>query len=151
MNDSGTGAEFRAKSNLTALITTALIYPSVLLISSMGNKNAFELAAILTGGVILQIVIMIVVHIILALGTNKEPDDERDQDLARRASHISGTVLTSCVVTVLLIMLVRAMIETAAQGGGSSVDLWPLYGIFGSLILSELVRYTITARGYRVN
>lgn len=151
MNESGTGADFRAKSNLTALITTALIYPSVLIISSMGDWNAFGLVALLTIGVILQTVIMILVHIILALSTDQEPDDERDQDLARRASHVSSTVLTSSVVIVLIIILVRAMISTAAQGGSASIDLWPMYGIFGSLIISELVRYTITARGYRVN
>ncbi|MDF1809439.1 MAG: hypothetical protein P1U42_07065 [Phycisphaerales bacterium] len=151
MNESGTGADFRAKSNLTALITTALIYPAVLLFSAIGEKNIFELAAILAVGVVLQISIMIVIHIFLALKTTQEPDDERDHDLARRASHVSGTVMTSSVVIVLLIMLVRAMIATVSSGGETNVDLWPLYGIFGSLILSELVRYTITARGYRVD
>jgi hypothetical protein len=150
MNESGTGASFRAKSNLTALITTALIYPTVLIVSLAGNWDAFALAAVLAIGVVLQVLIMIFVHIILALSTKQEPDDERDQDLARRASHVSGVVMTSSVVVVLLMLLVRAMLATVASEGAANVDLWPLYAIFGSLIISELVRYMITARGYRV-
>ena len=150
MNDSGTGAEFRIRSNWCALITTALIYPIVLIVGAMQSWNVFALSAMVGVGVFVQVVIMILVHIYLALKMPKEPDDERDLMLSRRASSVSGTVLLVLAWCVLIMMIARAMMLTASQESTAQVDMFPIYALFGALILSELTRYVITLKSYRI-
>lgn len=150
MNDSGTGAEFRIRSNWCALITTALIYPIVLIVGAMQDWNVFALSAMVGVGVFVQVVVMIVVHIYLALMMPKEPDDERDLMLSRRASSISGTVLLVGVWCVLIVMVARAMMMTAQEETHAYVDMIPIYALFGAIILAELTRYVMTILSYRI-
>ncbi len=149
MNDSGTGAEFRTRSSWACLITTALIYPTLIALGGFSGWNALGLAVMLGLGVVAQAIVMIAVHIYLALRMPQEPDDERDKMVLTRSSSIAGYVLQSGVFLVLVLMIARTIAETLRSEGTAAVDLLPIYALLGVWIASELVRYALTITGYR--
>lgn len=152
MNDSGTGAEFRVRSSWACLITTALIYPVLIVTGVIWGWNGIELAAMLGVGIGIQAVVLVAVHIYLAIKMPSEPDDERDRMLLNRASAIAGYVLQSGVFVVLVLMVGMVILKMAGSEGrqGTGIeDMLPIFALLGVWIASELVRYALTITGYK--
>lgn len=152
MNEDGTGHSFGLGSNWLVLISTAVIYPAILIVGSLGAWNVFALTVVLAVGVVLQVVVLVVGHIGLALMTRKEPDDERIREIERRAGGTSGVVLSVGVMMLVVVLIGRAMfsvLEAGVEGVEADVDLLPVYALFGVFIVSELVRYGLMIWGSR--
>ncbi|MBO6739099.1 MAG: accessory gene regulator B family protein [Phycisphaerales bacterium] len=146
MNESGTGTEFRLRSSWACLVTTALIYPALILAGILADWRAPILAIMLAVGVAAQALVLIIVHIYLALRMPQEPDDERDRQVLNRASSIAGYVLQSGVFLVLVLMITQAILRS---GTPDILDLLPIYTLLAVWIASELVRFALTITAYR--
>tara|TARA_R110000737_G_scaffold2923_19_gene10292 strand:- start:17937 stop:18395 length:459 start_codon:yes stop_codon:yes gene_type:complete len=151
MNDAGTGYSFGLGSNWLVLLSTAVIYPAVLIVGLMGEWDVFALTVMLSIGVVVQVVVLAIGHIGLAMLTKKEPDDERMKQIQQWASRMSGIVLSVGVMLLVMLLIGRAMVQTVGggDGGGGDVDLLPVYLLFGVFIVSELVRYGLLIFGSR--
>lgn len=147
MNASGTGATFREWSNFACLVSTAVVYPTILVIAWRSPSLA-SMIGLLIAGVVVQTVMLVVLHIVLALVTRSEPDDERITAIERRASRWSGGVLSVGVVSVVGLSIVQGI---AAQGGSSTFasPLLTGYVLLACFVVAELTRMSITAVGYR--
>ncbi|GJM19692.1 MAG: hypothetical protein DHS20C14_19050 [Phycisphaeraceae bacterium] len=147
MNPSGTGAAFRERSNLACLVTTALIYPAIIAIA-LAAPTPVSLVGLLIAGVAAQVVALIALHIVWAITTRDEPDDERVRTIGHRADRLAGVVLG--VGVFLVVML------TIAQGFRPADDptlfaspIFTGYVLFACFVASELVRMSLTAIAYR--
>lgn len=147
MNSTGTGAAFRERSNLACLVTTALIYPALLLMAAR-NPTAITLVGLLVAGVILQVVLLIVLHILAAVFTRQEPDDERVRAIEHRASRVSGVVLGVAVFGVLGLTIVQGFVYPP-EGPFLASPVLTGYVLFGAVLAAELVRMSLAAVGYR--
>lgn len=147
MNASGTGAAFQEGSNLACLITTALIYPSIIA-TALVVPTPVSLVGLLITGVIIQVLALTALHIVLALTTRDEPDDERVIAIGHRADRLAGIVLSVGVFLVVIL--------TIAQGFRPADDptlfaspIFTGYALFACFIASELVRMSLTALAFR--
>ena len=153
MNEDGTGPAFGTGSNWLVLVLTAVIYPAILIVGYLGDWSVFQLTVVLAVGVVVKIVLLVVGHTGLALMTKREPDDERIKEIERRASGRSGVVLSAGVMTLVVVLIGRAMyqaINAEVEGVDVVIDLLPVYALFGVFIVSELVRYGLMIWGSRV-
>jgi len=152
MNNDGTGHAFGLGSNWLVLVSTALIYPAVLIVGLMGEWDVFALTVMLSIGVVVQVVVLVIGHIGLAVLTKKEPDDERIKQIDQWASLKSGIVLSVGVMLLVVMLIGRAMftaVDANVEGVEIEIDLLPIYALFGVFIVSELVRYGLLIVGSR--
>lgn len=147
MNSTGTGAVFREWSNLACLVTTALIYP-ILLVRAMASPSPYALAALLVIGIGVQVIVLILVHIAAAVLTRREPDDERVRAIEHRAARLGGGVLSVGVFGVIGLTLLQATM-LGREGGFAASPLLTGYVLFGVVFLAEVFRMAIVAVGYR--
>lgn len=147
MNTSGTGASFRERSNLACLITTAAIYPAVLALA-FSYPSPFILVGLLVGGVVIQIIAMILLHIVAALVSREEPDDERVRAIGARASERAGVVLGVGVFFVIALTIVQGFVHPV-DGPLLGSPVLTGYVLFAVVLVSELIRMSLTAVGYR--
>lgn len=142
MNTAGTGAAFHERSNLACLITTALIYPAVLVIAFL-NPAPGTLLGLLIGGVVLQVAALIVLHIAAAVFTRQEPDDERVRAITHRSDRISGIVLSVGVFLVICLTIAQGFaIEGGVEPGSFASPILTGYALLAAFVASELTRMT---------
>jgi TRAP-type C4-dicarboxylate transport system permease large subunit len=145
MNHSGTGADFHERSNLACLVTTALIYPGLLV-------GAFVVPVSLTGllivGVILQVIALVVLHVLVAIFTRQEPDDERVESIKDRSDRVSGVVLSVGVFLVILLTIVQGW-QNPAQAGSFGSPVFTGLVLFAWFVVAELTRMAHAAVLYR--
>lgn len=147
MNNTGTGAAFRERSNLACLVTTALIYPALLVFAFM-YPTPMTLVGLLIGGVVVQVLLLIVLHIAAALFSPQEPDDERVIAIGHRASRHAGLILGIGVFLVITLTVVQGFVYPP----GGSLMASPIltgYVLFGVVLVSELARMSMTALSFR--
>jgi hypothetical protein len=147
MNQNGTGADFREVSNLACLVTTALLYPALLVIAFL-SPAPVSWIGLLIAGVALQTVVLIVVHALAALFTRAEPDDERVAAIAHRSDRISGVVLGVGVVLVIGLTVVQGLADPERAGTFAS-PIFTGYVLLACFVVSELIRMTHAAILYR--
>lgn len=152
-NPDGSGAVFRERSALLTLATTVLIYGGVLALSAFGPPLGFRTAALLAIGVGLQVVCLTVGHIVLALTTPAEPNDERDRDIGRRAAGPANWIASGGLVLGLLLLTAQQM-AMEASGEPLLTRAWTNPGwaaqlLLLALVLSEGLRLALVVRGYR--
>lgn len=128
MNTTGTGADFHERSNLACLGTTVLIYPA-LLVWAFQDPTPGTLLALLIAGVVMQVAALAVLHIITALVTRQEPDDERVAAIGQRSDRLSGIVLSVGVFGVISLTIAQGFLAPSEPGAAS----------FGSPVLTGLV------------
>jgi amino acid transporter len=149
MNLSGTGADFQERSNMICLITTAVIYPAIIVLALV-YQYPITLAGLIIGGVVLQVIAHAVLHIPLAFLTRREPDDERVRSITHRSSRLAGVVLSVGVFLVIMLTIVQGW---AAGGESNSTGFTsPIFTgsmLFACFIGSELTRMTRAAVLYR--
>ncbi|MFK7883551.1 MAG: hypothetical protein AB8F26_05130 [Phycisphaerales bacterium] len=147
MNSSGTGAVFREWSNLASLITTALIYPAILVLAFV-YPTPITLVGLLVGGVVLQVIVMILLHIAAAVLSRQEPDDERVVAIQRRASSPAGVVLGVGVFCVIGLTIVQGFVSPT-EGPLLASPVLTGYALFAVVLVSELIRMSLIAVGFR--
>lgn len=149
MNPSGTGAAFQERSNMICLITTAVIYPAIIVLALV-YQYPITLAGLIIGGVVLQFFAHAVLHIPMAFLTRNEPDDERVRSIAHRSGRLAGIVLSVGVFLVIMLTIVQGL---AAGGESNSAGFTsPIFTgsvLFACFIGSELTRMTHAAVLYR--
>ncbi len=147
MNHSGTGADFHERSNLACLVTTALIYPA-LLVGAFVVPTPMSLIGLLIVGVILQVIALVVLHVLVAIFTRQEPDDERVASIKDRSDRISGVVLSVGVFLVILLTIVQGWMNPAQAGSFGSPVFTGLV-LFAWFVVAELTRMAHAAVLYR--
>jgi len=151
MNRTGTGATFREWSNLISLTTTLVIYPVMLLRWADHPHSRLDLAWLLFIGVVLQVVLAILMHALLAIFTKSEPDDERVRAIEHRAARVRGTLL-ALGVFVTIAMTILQELRPAWSDSQNELLESPIivgYALFGVFYFAEVVRMTLVAVGYR--
>lgn len=147
MNHSGTGADFRERSNLACLVTTALIYPA-LLVLAFAAPTPLSLVGLLVVGVSLQVVLLVALHVLNALSTRQEPDDERVAAISHRSDRASGVVLSVGVFLVIGLTIVQGFTSPIDPGSFTS----PVFTgcvLFACFIVAEITRMAHAAVLYR--
>ncbi len=147
MNLSGTGADFHERSNLASLVTTALIYPALLVVA-FSSPTSLSLIGLLIVGVAAQVFALIILHALAALRTRPEPDDERITAIQRRAGRVSSAVLSVGVFLVIGLTVVQGMASpTEAVSFASPIFTGSV--LFACFIAAELTRMVHAAVLYR--
>ncbi len=140
MNPHGTGAAFQERSNLACLATTAVIYPALLVIAFL-NPVPGALIGLLIAGVALQVIALTVLHIIAALSTRTEPDDERVRAIAHRSDRLGGVVLSVGVGLVVCLTIAQGLKAPEGFAPGSFASpILTGYVLFAVFVGSELAR-----------
>lgn len=140
MNTAGTGADFQERSNLACLITTAVIYPAILVIAFL-NPVPGVLIGLLVAGVVLQVIALGVLHVLAALFTRAEPDDERVRTIGHRSDRLGGLVLAAGVFLVVCLTIAQGLAAPEGFAPGSFAS--PIitgYVLLAVFVLSELTR-----------
>lgn len=147
MNHSGTGADFQERSNLACLITTALIYPA-LLVGAFVLPTPMSMIGLLVVGVTLQVILLVGMHVLLALVTREEPDDERVEAIKHRSDRVSGVVLSVGVFGVIGLTVVQGWMQPGEAGSWVSPVFTGLV-LFACFLVAELTRMAHAAVLYR--
>lgn len=103
--------EKSAWGTLVALLVLGALYFSSIL--NLWRADSLHLPAVFGLGVgftILLVATLIAYHIVIAVLSKPEIDDERDRVIAWRAGNIGGLVLGFCVMTVVLQIVVGGVI-----------------------------------------
>jgi uncharacterized membrane protein len=149
MNTTGSGADFQERSNMICLITTAVIYPAII-VAALVYQYPITLVGLIIAGVVLQVIALALLHIPLAFLTRKEPDDERVRSIVQRSDRLSGIVLSVGVFLVIMLTIVQGL-----AAGGQSIPAGftsPVFTgsvLFACFIGSELTRMAHAAVLYR--
>lgn len=124
-----------------ALLATGIFYFSIVAsMSSAAGSLAPPNIPVLAVYTVLLAVLAIIGHIVIAMFTPKEanaPADERERRIFERAGHWSGYFFGMGVILSLGLYLIFY--------DGNLL----FYGVFGSLMLSQLVEYLIQIALYR--
>jgi len=147
MNHNGTGADFHERSNLACLVTTALIYPA-LLVGAFMAPTPMTLVGLLIVGVILQVIALVVLHVLLAIFTRQEPDDERVRSITHRSDRLSGVVLSVGVFLVIMLTIVQGSMNPT-QAGSFASPVFTGYVLLAWFVGAELTRMAHAAVLYR--
>lgn len=152
-NPDGSGAVFRERSALLTLVSTVAIYGAVLALAAFGPPLGFKTAALLALGVGLQVACLTVGHVVLALTTPNEPNDERDRDIERRAAGPAHWIASAGLVLGLILLIAQQM---ASEAAGEPLltrawthPMWAAQLLLLALVLSEGLRLGLVVRGYR--
>ena len=156
MTDPGTGAAFNERSAAANLVTTGAIYCGVLALALQDPTNPFFTIGLLIGGVVVQVILLIVMNIYFAIVTTSEPNDERDAQIQHRSLRLSHLILTlRAVVAMLLLLAQQAAVQIAANHARSIPDEFltsPLaiaHALLLTLVASEVVRSASVLLAYR--
>lgn len=140
MNTAATGAAFQERSNIACLVTTAVIYPAILVIAFL-NPTPGTLIGLLIAGVILQVIALAVLHAAAAVFTRAEPDDERVRAITHRSDRLGGLVLAVGVFLVVCLTIAQGLAAPEGFAPGSFAS--PIitgYVLFAVFVASELAR-----------
>lgn len=152
MNESGTGATFRRRTNLIQLITTVLGTGIVGFLVANEPTNPFLAMSAIGIAVVVQVVVIIALTIANAIVSPQEPDDERDSFIAHRSTRFSWYVLTIGVGLSMCAITAQQMVTVASKGEATSLLVHPMmaaYLLLGCLVVSEIVRFVTIALDYR--
>jgi len=112
--------------------------------------NAVRFAWALGGALVLMVAILIVLHIVIALLTREQPDDERDGLIRLRSNRFSSYFMVVGILLAINCVLLQQII------GGELADhsffMHPLFTghlLLFSLVLSECTRLLTEAISYR--
>ena len=156
MNDSGTGAAFNERSAAASLVTTGAVYCAVLALALKDPRNPFFTMVLLAGGVIVQVILLVAMHIFFAVTTNAEPNDERDELIKHRSLRLSHTILTLGGVGAMFLLLAQqALVQMAAQGDAPipadflTSPMAIAHMLLFTLVASEVLRAGAVVIAYR--
>lgn len=150
MNEAGTGAAFRERSNLAGLITTALIYPLTLFLIFMDTEpSPNKLIWMISGAIGLQIGATILLNIVASISTRQEPDDERVQAIERQGSRVSGLILNLGVTLTIGWLIFQSIMNPPELLEFSGSPLSTAYVLMAALVVAELASYITRAIAYR--
>jgi len=156
MNDTGTGAAFNERSAAASLVTTGAIYCAVLALALQAPRNPFFTLVLLAGGVIVQTILLVVLHLFFAVTTKSEPNDERDAHIKHRSLRLSHTILTlGGVLTLFLILGQQALVQMAARNDSAipadflTSPMAIAHMMLFVLVASEVVRTASVVLAYR--
>ena len=126
---------------LLALLVSALFYVSIVAAMSEGLGHlASPGLSTLVGYTIVLVAICAIGHIVIAIFAVKDADaplDEREKIIVQRAAHLSSYVLGAGVIMALILFLFFK--------NGNLL----FYAVFMSLILAQIVEYTLHIFFYR--
>ncbi|MBC8406452.1 MAG: hypothetical protein H8E15_14625 [Planctomycetes bacterium] len=150
MNEAGTGASFREMSAWAQLIGNAGLYAAVVAITWSQPTDAVRFAWALGGALVFMVAILIVLHIVIALLTREQPDDERDGLIRLRSSRFSSFFLIVGILLAINCVLLQQI--TGGEPADRSFFMHPLFPahlLLFSLMLSECLRLFTEAISYR--
>ncbi len=154
MNNRGTGADYREKSAWASLMTTGLVYAVVLTSIAAAPESLFGTVGVLIVGVVMQTLAMIVLHIVFAMGTPEEPDDERDLLIQMRSGRAAGWILSIAVVCAIGALLVQQFVLDVTGKPVAELDVIanPIavsHLLLFSLVIAEMTRHASVVVAYR--
>ncbi len=150
MNETGTGALFREKSAWATAAVIGIVNGGALVAIWAMPQNPMLWVGVMVPAVITQIIVLLALHIIIALGTPKQPDDERDAVIRGRSTRYSVIVDTIGI----WFAIIALISQRAAMGddGPSNLLLDPMlvaYGLFLCVVVAEVIRLLTQAMDYR--
>ena len=155
MNPEGTGALFHERSAWAQFATLAVVYTGVGIGILQDPTDPFRAAWLLGGSVVVLVLFHVLLHIVIAVRTPAEPDDERDAAIRLRSTRYSQMLLATGVLLCVTGLIVQQALASASGGSAAGIDpLWlhPLlagYVLLLFFVASELVRLATRAVSYR--
>lgn len=119
---------------LVALVLTGVFYFYTVFAMSEGGVLASPVIAVLVIFTVIQVVIAVLGHVVIAIASPQEANaktDERERRILTLSGHWSGMIFGVCVLASLGLYLVT-----------HSGDLL-FYTVFGSLVLSSIIEFAM--------
>lgn len=131
------------------LVLGALYYSSIF---NLWRANALELPTVFGLGVgftILLVVTLVAYHILIAVLSKPEINDERDRVITWRAGNTGGVILGVCVMTIILNILIGGVIGRGFAFELANSPALISVALITALWLSTVVELALTVRDYR--
>jgi purine-cytosine permease-like protein len=129
---------FREKSAVITILALLLTYGAYAARVKLGGPmDTGEAVAFLSGVIVVQAIIMIVAHLVVALARRPERRDERDEVAELRGTRNGYFALATGVVATMWLAIIGAPTLTV------------LNGLLGALVAAEVVRYAFQLIYYR--
>ena len=150
VNESGTGALFREKSAWATAAVVGIVNGGALVAIWAMPQNPMLWIGVMIPAVVLQVIALIGLHIIIALGTPQQPDDERDAEIKVRSTRFSVLIDTLGIWFAIIALIAQRF----AMGDDAPTNLLldPMlvaYGLFLCVVVSEVIRLLTQAIDYR--
>lgn len=150
VNESGTGALFREKSAWATAAVIGIVNGGALVAIWAMPQNPMVWVGVMVPAIITQVIVLIALHIIIALGTPQQPDDERDEAIKVRSTRYSATINSFGIwFAIIALISQRAAMGDAAPENLLLDPMLVAYGLFLCVVVSEVVRLLTQAIDYR--
>ncbi|NQU48953.1 MAG: hypothetical protein HQ519_09935 [Planctomycetes bacterium] len=132
------------------LIGNGGLYVAVVAITWSQPTDAVRFAWALGGALVFMVAILIVLHIVIALLTKEQPEDERDDLIRLRSSRFSSYFLVIGILLAINCVLLQQI--TGGELADRSFFMHPLFTghlLLFCLVISECIRLLTEAISYR--
>ena len=145
---------FQEKSIIGSLLITILLFGWYFLqvfkvLTGDSSESAAALPFVLIGVVVAVIIVEVVYHVIIALASKAEDEDERDALIEAKATRISYFVLVTGCITIIGHTILNAYLEPDITDRILINPIMTANYILLSFILAEIVGFAMQLYYYR--